>query len=138
VLDILKSQLAILLVGMCLFMTACKGNVATSGGGGTGGGGQTAVGPMLISPSANGDIANGRSTAPAMSDDGRFVAFSSTATNLLAISTLGGPTVQSIYVRDTCRGGTAGCASMTSLVAQAENGAIPNGPAGFRPTSQCP
>ena len=135
-LDVLKSQLAILLVGMCLFMTACKGNVATSGGGGTGGGGtggggQTAVGPMLISPSANGGIANGRSTGPAMSDDGRFVAFSSTATNLLAISTLGGPTLQSIYVRDTCRGGTADCASMTSLVAQAENGAVPNGPCGI-------
>src|SRR5262249_42355494 len=42
--------------------------------------------------------ANGASIEPAISGDGRFVAFASTATNLIVAA---GPT-QQIYVRDTC------------------------------------
>jgi len=58
--------------------------------------------------------ADGASIDPAISSDGRFVAFASTATTLIVGV---GPT-QQIYVRDTCTGATTtlACAALTYLV----------------------
>lgn len=59
--------------------------------------------------------ANGTSSEPSISSDGRFIAFASTATNLVADA---GPT-QQIYVRDTCTGVVASsttCTPTTYLV----------------------
>src|SRR5581483_9023283 len=55
----------------------------------------------LISVSTNGTVGSGSSTAPFMTPDGRFVAFASTSTNLIAAGTSGAP---NIYVRDTQAG----------------------------------
>ncbi|HXW62936.1 MAG TPA: hypothetical protein VEJ45_10065 [Candidatus Acidoferrales bacterium] len=58
--------------------------------------------------------ADGTSTEPAISSDGRFVAFASTATNLIAGV---GPT-QQVYVRDICTGTTTveSCSPSTQLI----------------------
>jgi hypothetical protein len=77
-----------------------------------------------IPVAAGGGTANGfsASTRNAMSGDGRFVAFESTATNLLAS---GNPTGNQIYVRDTCHT-TAGivpqCTPTTALVSVSGTG----------------
>ncbi len=64
--------------------------------------------------------ANGASSEPSMTTDGRYVAFASTATNLGTAS--GG--IQQIYERDTCNGGTSGCAG-TNLLISTSDGATP-------------
>jgi hypothetical protein len=66
--------------------------------------------------------ADGASMEPAISSDGRFVAFSSTATTLI---TGVGP-VQQVYVRDTCTGTaiTPACIASTHLVST-PNGTTP-------------
>ncbi len=55
---------------------------------------------LVSSPDGGATAANGANTEPAISPDGRFVAFASTATDLGTAS--GG--VQQIYVYDTCIG----------------------------------
>src|SRR5690606_7632163 len=63
--------------------------------------------PVLVSrpdPSVGDDLANGPSGEPVASADGRYVAFSSTATNLVTGSTT--PGRQHVYVRDTRTGRT--------------------------------
>jgi Tol biopolymer transport system component len=76
--------------------------------------------PEVVSLSALGAAANGRSVAPAISSDGRFVAFYSTATNLLAQGPSG-----NIFVRDTCLG-AANCTLQTIAVDLAPDGGAPN------------
>ena len=66
---------------------------------------------------AEGD--NGSATAPAITPDGRFVAFDSAATNLVANDLNG---VRDIFVRDTCRGAGGGCTPSTIRVSVASNG----------------
>ncbi|HEV2386378.1 MAG TPA: hypothetical protein VGS20_03890 [Candidatus Acidoferrales bacterium] len=71
--------------------------------------------------------ADGASSAPAVSSGGRFVAFSSTATNLVSIPSAG---TQQLYWRDTCIG-AASCNPATSLVSVGSDGSSPgNGPSG--------
>jgi len=74
----------------------------------------------LISRDNNGTATqgNGASTAPSISSDGRFVAFVSQATNLLAPATPAVPAGQQIYVRDRQTG-------ITSLVS-VDNNVTPN------------
>ena len=79
--------------------------------------------PQVVSVSTAGGPANGASAAPAVSSDGRFVAFYSTATNLVAQQASG-----SIFVRDTCLG-EANCTPQTTAVDLAPDGSAPNGPA---------
>ena len=71
--------------------------------------------------------AGGVNSQPAISYDGRFVAFSSTASNLGVVS--GG--VQQVYVRDTCNGATSTtttpCAPSTLLVSTPNGTAPANG-----------
>src|SRR5581483_7710328 len=63
---------------------------------------------------------NGRSSAPAINADGRFVAFYSAASNLVANGASG-----NIFVRDTCFG-AADCTPQTIPVDLATNGSAPN------------
>ena len=55
--------------------------------------------------------------------DGRFVGFSSTATNLVVPNT----TFSQYYVRDTCTGAPAGCTPITALASVTQNGLEPSG-----------
>lgn len=64
----------------------------------------------LVSASVSGDAANGPSGAPRMDETGRFVAFESTATNLIRSGARAG-----VFVRDTCAG-AANCTSETQAV----------------------
>jgi hypothetical protein len=78
-----------------------------------------------ISLAANGSAGNGPSTSSrhAVSGDGRLVAFSSSATNLVA----GGNPSAQVFVRDTCKssaGNIAGCSPQTVLVSSSGGGAI--------------
>ncbi len=60
---------------------------------------------------------------PAISADGRLVAFGSTATNLTANNVNG---EADVYTRDTCTGAPSGCTPSTSLVSLANDGSIGN------------
>jgi hypothetical protein len=75
---------------------------------------------------------NGDSSAPSISAngtdasaDGRYVAFLSTATNLVTGGTTNG--VMNAFVRDTCAGTTSACTPATQLVSVATNGTQANG-----------
>jgi trimeric autotransporter adhesin len=81
------------------------------------------VTPELISISAAGAAANGRSSTPATSADGRFVAFYSEATNLVARGASG-----TIFVRDTCNG-AQNCTPQTIAIDLDVNGDAPSAPA---------
>jgi hypothetical protein len=55
-----------------------------------------------------------------MSGDGRYVAFSSAATNLLADA----PSGRQIYLRDSCSGADASCTPSTQLISTDPQGAL--------------
>jgi Tol biopolymer transport system component len=78
----------------------------------------------VVSVNAQGGGANGPSAAPAMSADGRYVAFYSQARNLVAKGASG-----NIFVRDTCLG-AINCTPQTTAVDLARDGSAPNGMAG--------
>lgn len=75
---------------------------------------------ILISAAQDGSAGNDDSHWPSMSSDGRYVAFSSSATNL----TVGSPSGRQIYLRDTCLGAAASCAPSTQLVSSDASGAL--------------
>lgn len=77
--------------------------------------------PQVVSVSATGGAANGMSSSPAMSATGRYVAFVSTATNLVPVGKAG-----NVFVRDTCLG-VAHCFPVTYPVDIAQNSDPPNG-----------
>jgi hypothetical protein len=60
------------------------------------------------------------SNSPSMSADGRYVAFSSAATNMVENA----PAGRQIYLRDTCAGAGGGCTPSTQLVSTDSNGAL--------------
>jgi hypothetical protein len=74
----------------------------------------------LVSTPDGVSVSNGPSGQSTITSDGRFVAFASTATNLVSGV---GPT-QQIYVRDTCNGQLSTCSTSTTLVSTA-NGITP-------------
>jgi hypothetical protein len=75
----------------------------------------------LLSVAADGTAGNDDSRSPSMSADGRYVAFSSAAANLLADA----PTGRQVYLRDTCIGAAASsCAPSTQLVSTDPQGAL--------------
>jgi hypothetical protein len=74
----------------------------------------------LLSAAADGTPANDESRAPSMSSDGRFVAFSSAATNLVENAPLG----RQVYLRDTCAGAGDSCRPSTHLISTDPNGAL--------------
>src|SRR6266404_4253228 len=77
---------------------------------------QTAV----LSVANDGPQGNADSNTPSASADGRFVAFSSSATNLLANT----PAGRQIFLRDTCAGATTQCTPQTTLVSVDDAGAL--------------
>jgi hypothetical protein len=76
--------------------------------------------PQVVSVNAFGGAADGASSSPAMSADGRYVAFYSEAKNLVASGASG-----NIFVRDTCVGAT-NCTPHTIAVDLAPDGSSPN------------
>jgi hypothetical protein len=74
----------------------------------------------LLSAAADGTAANDESHTPSLSSDGRYVAFSSAATNLAENA----PAGRQVYLRDTCAGATDSCKPSTSLVSLDSNGAL--------------
>lgn len=86
-------------------------------------GGSGAV--QLISIATDGGPANGDSfSTPAITPDGRFVAFQSDGTNLVAGASSG---FSDIYVRDTCHNASAGCTPSTVRVSVSTNGTLADG-----------
>jgi len=69
----------------------------------------------------NNVVSNGE--IPAITGDGRLVAFSSTATNLVSTNVAGNANA---YIRDTCTGATSGCTPSTVLASLANDGTIGN------------
>jgi len=74
----------------------------------------------LLSVAADGSAANEESHTPSMSSDGRYVAFSSAATNLIENA----PAGRQIYLRDTCAGSGDPCKPSMRLVSLDSNGAL--------------
>jgi len=74
----------------------------------------------LLSAAADGTAGNDESHAPSMSADGRFVAFSSAATNLVENA----PPGRQIYLLDTCAGAGNSCKPSAQLVSAEPNGAL--------------
>lgn len=75
---------------------------------------------LLVSAAMDGTVGNDDSRSPSMSADGRYIAFSSAATNLLAEA----PAGRQVYLRDTCSGAEASCAPSTQLVSADSSGAL--------------
>ncbi len=74
----------------------------------------------LLSAATDGSAANEESRAPSMSADGRYVAFSSAATNLVENA----PPGRQIYLRDTCAGAREACKPSTQVISADSNGAL--------------
>ena len=74
----------------------------------------------LVSAAADGTPANDESHAPSMSSDGRYVAFSSVATNLVENA----PAGRQVYFRDTCAGAADSCKPAMTLISLDLNGAL--------------
>ena len=73
----------------------------------------------LVSAASDGTPGNSDSFVGSISADGRFVAFSSGASNLVANKT---NSVSDVFLRDTCAGATAGCTPSTIRVSVASDG----------------
>ncbi len=74
----------------------------------------------LLSAAADGTPANEESHAPSMSADGRYVAFSSAATNLVENA----PPGRQVYLLDTCAGAGDSCKPSTHLLSTDSNGSL--------------
>ena len=74
----------------------------------------------LLSVTSDGRPAAGDNHTPSMSSDGRYVAFSSEATNLIENA----PSGRQVYLRDTCARADASCKASTILVSTDSSGAL--------------
>jgi hypothetical protein len=74
----------------------------------------------LLSVAIDGDPASADSHSPSMSSDGRYVAFSSAAPNLVGNA----PPGRQVYLRDTCAGAADSCKPATVLVSTDSRGAL--------------
>jgi WD40-like Beta Propeller Repeat len=84
----------------------------------------------LLSAASDGTVGNADSRSPSMSSDGRYIAFSSAATNL-AIATSSATSSSStsssgrqIYLHDTCAGAQSQCSPSTQLVSTDPTGQL--------------
>jgi Tol biopolymer transport system component len=73
-----------------------------------------------ISIGPDGSLGDGASHNAVVTADGRYIAFSSAATNLIESASLG----RQVYLRDTCAGATGSCKASTTLVSTDEQGAL--------------
>jgi hypothetical protein len=83
----------------------------------------------LLSAASDGTVGNDDSRSPSMSSDGRYIAFSSAATNLASAATASSAALTSaagrqIYLRDTCIGAQSQCSSSTQLISTDPSGAL--------------
>ena len=79
----------------------------------------------LISAASDGTVGNNDSRSPSMSSDGRYIAFSSAATNLAVASASSTSTTgRQIYLRDTCTGAQSQCSPSTQLISTDPNGQL--------------
>src|SRR5438128_1912580 len=74
----------------------------------------------VLSAAQDGTEGNGESHAPSISSDGRYVAFSSAATNLVADTPVG----KQIFLRDTCNGADSSCKPQTHLISLDPDGRL--------------
>jgi hypothetical protein len=74
----------------------------------------------LVSTASDGSTANDDSSSPSISANGRYVAFSSAATNLVENA----PAGHQIYLRDTCTGAEGSCTASTQIVSIDSNGGL--------------
>lgn len=74
----------------------------------------------LLSVSSSGDSGAGDSHTPSMSSDGRYIAFSSNASDLVANA----PSGRQIYLRDTCAGAPDSCKPSMLLVSTDPQGGL--------------
>lgn len=74
----------------------------------------------LVSAATDGTPGNAESHDAAMSGDARYVAFSSSATNLVE----GSPSGRQVYLRDTCIGAANSCKPSTTLISTDAAGAL--------------
>src|SRR6202795_2110322 len=74
----------------------------------------------LLSRASDGSAANDDSSSPSISSNGRYVAFSSVATNLVENAAAG----HQIYLRDTCAGAEGSCTPATQIVSIDANGGL--------------
>lgn len=75
---------------------------------------------QIVSVATDGAVGNADSHNPAMTSDGRYVAFSSAATNLVPDP----PPGRQVYLRDTCLGAAASCKPATSLISTDAEGKL--------------
>jgi hypothetical protein len=80
----------------------------------------------LLSAASDGTVGNADSRSPSMSADGRYIAFSSAATNLATPSSSSSATAtgRQIYLRDTCTGVKTQCSPTTQLISTDPGGAL--------------
>src|SRR6202051_4133877 len=78
------------------------------------------VSTRVVSVAANGTAGNADSHNAAVTSDGRYVAFSSAATNLVE----GAPAGRQVYVHDTCIGADNTCKTATTLISTDSQGAL--------------
>jgi Tol biopolymer transport system component len=96
------------------------------------GSGSSAVGVLMrVSVATDGTQANGASDSYSVSATGRFIAFGSSASNLVAGDTNG---VYDVFLRDTCIGAPADCVSTTIRVSIANDGSEGNGATSSTPS----
>jgi WD40-like Beta Propeller Repeat len=90
---------------------------------------------QLVSLSPDGVTpGNGDSYNPSISPDGRYVAFVSLATNLVAgVNTLDGITPE-VFLRDTCTGSTASGCTPTTYLISTPDGITPGNGASLQPS----
>src|SRR5258708_7002035 len=75
---------------------------------------------LLVSSAMDGAVGNDDSQSPSITSDGRYIAFSSAAANLLAEA----PPGPQIYLRDTCLGARTPCTPLTQVVSTDAHGAL--------------
>ncbi len=75
---------------------------------------------QTVSVAKDGTAGNEASHTPVITADGRYVAFSSAATNLVT----GAPEGRQVYLRDMCTGASTACKPATSLISTDPAGAL--------------
>ena len=75
---------------------------------------------QAVSMNSEGVLGNAESHDAAMTSDGRYIAFSSAATNLVSSASVG----RQVYMRDTCAGAAGSCKPTTTLISVDEEGKL--------------
>jgi Tol biopolymer transport system component len=75
---------------------------------------------QIVSAAADGTLGNGDSHNAAMTPDGRYVTFSSAASNLIESA----PSGRQVYLRDTCIAAASSCRPSTALASTDEDGKL--------------